>query len=51
LLSVLKINKPIAGNEIASRCTDVIRGNKKPEVVELTSNIAELLGFVVPIPT
>ena len=35
---------------MALRCASVIRGGKKPLVVELTSNCADAFGVVVPIP-
>jgi hypothetical protein len=43
--------KPAAGARIASRCTVVILGGKKPWVVLAISTFAEALGDVVPIPT
>ena len=42
---------PVAGETIASRCAVVIRGGKKPLVIELASNTAEASGVAVPIPT
>jgi hypothetical protein len=43
--------RPAAGFAIALRCTMVIRGGKKPLVVDVTSNLAEESGIVVPMPT
>jgi hypothetical protein len=33
------------------RCAKVIRGGKKPLLVEVTSSFAEALGVAVPMPT
>jgi hypothetical protein len=51
LVVVLKITRPVAGEEIALRCVVVILGGKNPFVVELTSNCADALGELVPTPT
>jgi hypothetical protein len=48
---VLKITRPVAGVPMAFRSVVVILGGKNPFVVEVISNAAEVLGFVVPIPT
>jgi hypothetical protein len=42
---------PVAGLLMALRCVVVKRGGRKPLVVLVTSNSAEALGLVVPIPT
>jgi len=42
---------PVAGLLMALRCVVVKRGGKKPLVVLVTSNSAEALGEVVPMPT
>lgn len=41
------MTNPVAGDKIASRCIVVILGGKKPCVVELASNTAELLAAEV----
>ena len=48
---VFKTINPIAGVEIASICAPVILGGRKPVVVDVTSNAAEILGAFVPMPT
>ena len=47
---VWKINKPVAGDAIASRCAFVIRGANNPCEVLVMSNNAEAVGVVVPSP-
>jgi hypothetical protein len=50
---ILNITNPEAGLLIASRSVVVIRGGKKPFVVEVTSNCAEgaILAVATPMPT
>ena len=43
--------QPSGGEEMASRCVVVQRGNKAPLVVESICNCAAAFGEVVPIPT
>ena len=47
LVLVLKTSNPAAGAAIASLCAWVIRGAKKPLLVESSSNKAEEFGVVV----
>lgn len=44
LQSVLKTTKPVAGDKMAERWAEVMRGGRKPFVVDLASRIAELSG-------
>jgi hypothetical protein len=46
-----KINNPVAGDAIKSRCAEVILGGKNPFSVLVTSSCAEGAGVFVPIPT
>ena len=43
--------RPVAGVVIASRCVVVMRGGRKPLVVDETSSSAVAAGVVVPMPT
>jgi hypothetical protein len=49
--SVHQMISPAAGLAMAIRWACVIRGGNKPLVVLVTSNSAEALGVVVPMPT
>ena len=52
-MAVLYTSKPVAGEVTglaAFNAVKVILGGKKPWFVEATSNLAEGLGVVVPIP-
>jgi hypothetical protein len=51
LVVILKMIKPVAGEDIASRWTVVILGGNNPLVVLLISSCAEAAGLFVPIPT
>ena len=51
LKSVLYTVRPSAGEDIAFICVVFILGNRTPFVVLATSNNAEAVGLVVPIPT
>jgi hypothetical protein len=51
LVVILKMIKPVAGEDIASRWTVVILGGNNPLVVLLISSCAEAAGIFVPIPT
>ena len=42
--------RPVAGEEMASRCVLVIRGGRKPFVVEVKSKTEVPAGLLVPIP-
>src|SRR5439155_8558838 len=50
LVSLLTTKSPVAGEEIASRCVEVMRGIRKPLVVELRSASALGVGLNVPMP-
>ena len=53
-VAVLKTSKPVAGDEMgpaAFVAVNATRGGKKPLELLFTSNCAEALGVVVPIPT
>lgn len=41
---------PLAGEEIASLCVEVILGGNSPFVFDVISKAAEVAGVVVPIP-
>ena len=43
--------RPVAGVVIASRCVVVMRGGRKPFVVDDTSSSAVAAGDAVPMPT
>jgi hypothetical protein len=51
LVSVSNTSNPEAGDDMAVRCADVMRGINMPLVVLLISSIELEEGDVVPIPT
>ena len=42
--------RPAGGDAMASRCVVVIRGGRKPWVVESTCSLAEVSAEVTPLP-
>ena len=43
--------RPVAGEEMASRCAVVMRGGRKPLVVLTRSSTAFVLGYCNDVPT